>query len=113
MDNCKSYFIQQANKYGVFFVRERSPEEDLTGWGALQLVLSNGEIFVISGYQFGQGPGEEGLWVEVHGLNKEAFEELKEKLPPRKAIKDIDIEKSQLEDYLSHHIDEDLLDSMI
>jgi len=103
MDTTKSYFIEQANKYGVLHVRERSSEEDLTGWGALQFLLNNGEIFVISGHQFGQGPGEDGLWVEVHGLTQEAFDELKQSLPPRQEIRK-DLEKSQIEDYLSHHI---------
>lgn len=113
MDTTKSYFIEQANKYGILFVRERNSEEDLTGWGALQFLLNNGEIFVISGYQFGQGPGEEGLWVEVHGLNKEAFNELKQNLPLRKKVEIDDIEKSQVEDYLSHHLDEDTLEDLM
>jgi hypothetical protein len=109
MDTTKSYFIEQANKYGILFVRERNPEQDLTGWGALQFLLNNGEIFVISGYQFGQGPGEEGLWVEVHGLTQKAFDELKQSLPSPEEVKIDDIEKSQVEDYLSHHINENTL----
>lgn len=109
MDTIKSYFIQQANKYGILHVRERNSEEDFTGWGTLEFLLNNGEIFVLSGYQFGQGPGEEGLWVEVHGLTQKAFDELKQKLPPRQEVKIDDIEKSQVEDYLSHHINEDTL----
>ena len=108
MDTTKSYFIEQANKYGILFVRERNQEEDLTGWGALQFVLNNGEIFVICGHQFGQGPGEEGLWVEVHGLTQRAFNKLKRTLPRRKKVPR-DLESSQVEDYLSHHIDEDTL----
>lgn len=113
MDTTKSYFIAQANKYGILFVRERNSEEDLTGWGSLQFLLNNGEIFVISGNQFGQGPGEEGLWVEVHGLTKKAFNELKQKLPSRKEVEIDDIEKSQVEDYLSHHINEDTLRNLL
>jgi len=109
MDTTKSYFIQQANKYGILHVRQRNSEEDLTGWGALQFLLNNGEIFVVSGYQFGQGPGEEGLWVEVHGLTKPAFDELKQTLLPREEVKIDDIEKSQVEDYLLYHINEDIL----
>jgi len=108
MDTTKSYFIEQANKYGILFVRERNAEEDLTGWGALQFVLNNGEIFVISGNQFGQGPGEDGLWVEVHGLTEQALDELKQKLPLQREIC-VDLEKSHVEDYLSHHIDEDAI----
>lgn len=112
MDTTKSYFIEQANKYGILHVRERNSEEDLTGWGALQFVLNNGEIFVISGFQFGQGPGEDDLWVEVHGLTEEAFNELKQRLPSRQKVP-TDLEMSQVEDYLSHHIDEDTLEKMI
>jgi len=111
MDATKSYFIEQANKYGILFVRERNPEEDLTGWGALQFLLNNGEIFVVSGYQFGQGPGEHGLWVEAHGLTREAFNELKQKLPSRKNVP-ADLESSQVEDYLSHHINESTLEDI-
>lgn len=103
MDTTKSYFIEQVNKYGVLFVRERNSEEDLTGWGSLQFLLNNGEIFVISGQQFGQGQGEDGLWVEVHGLTREAFNELKQSLPPRQEISN-DLERSQIEDYLLHHL---------
>lgn len=113
MDTTKSYFIEQANKYGILFVRERNSEEDFTGWGALQFLLNNGEIFVISGYQFGQGPGEEGLWMEVHGLKKEAFDELKKNLPLWKKVEVDDVEKSQVEDYLLHHLDEDILRDLI
>lgn len=112
MDTSKSYFIEQANKYGILFVRERNPEQDSTGWGALQFLLNNGEIFVISGSQFGQGLGEEGLWVDVHGLTQEAFNELRQKLPLREEVP-IDLEKSQVEDYLSHHIDEDTLKNIM
>jgi hypothetical protein len=111
MDTTKSYFVQQANKYGILHVRERNSEEDLTGWGALQFLLNNGEIFVVSGRQFGQGPGEDGLWVDVHGLTKEAFNELKQNLPLQEKVNvDLeDLEKTQIEDYLSHHINEDTL----
>lgn len=112
MDTTKSYFIEQANKYGILHVRQRNPEEDLTGWGALQFLLNNGEIFVVSGYQFGQGLGEHGLWVEVHGLTEKTFNELRKKLPLRKKIP-VDLESSQIEDYLSHHIDEDTLENMM
>jgi len=108
MDTTKSYFIEQANKYGILFVRERNSEEDFTGWGALEFILNNGEIFVLSGFQFGQGPGEEGLWVDMHGLTEEAFDELKQRLPLYKEVP-IDLESSQVEDYLSHHMNEDSL----
>ncbi len=67
---------------------------------------------MISGYQFGQGPGEQGLWVEVHGLTGEAFNELNRTLPLRKKVPK-DLESSQIEDYLSHHINEDTLEEKI
>lgn len=69
MDTTKKHFIERANELGVLFVRERNSKEDLTGWGALELILSNGEIFVISGEQFGQGSDEDGLWVDMNKLN--------------------------------------------
>lgn len=103
MDTTKSYFIERVNEYGVLSVRERNSEEDLTGWGALEFVLNNGEIFVISGYQFGQGEGEEGLWVDMHALNEEGLKELKRRLPPKEKVVKIDLQKS-VEDYFSHHI---------
>lgn len=68
MDTTKDFFIERANKYGILFVRERNPKDDYTGWGALEFVLNNGEIFVISGHQFGQGDGEEGLWIDMNAL---------------------------------------------
>lgn len=112
MDTTKSYFIEQSNKYGILFVRERNSEEDLTGWGALEFLLNNGEIFVVSGCQFGQGPGEDGLWVEVHGLTERAFKEFKQRVPLRKNIPK-DLEKSQIEDYMSHNINEDTLEDLM
>jgi len=54
MDTIKKHFIERANEIGVLFVRERNSKEDLTGWGALEFILNNGELFVISGEQFGQ-----------------------------------------------------------
>lgn len=111
MDTAKSYFIQQANKYGILFVRERNPEEDLTGWGALEFILNNGEIFVVSGYQFGQGEGEEDLWVDMHALSEKDFNEFKAKVPPKEpAI--VDPDKS-VEDYLIHHIDDDSIQKIM
>lgn len=69
MDTTKKHFIERANELGVLLVRERNSKEDLTGWGAIEFVLNNGEIFVISGEQFGQGSGEDGLWVDMNKLN--------------------------------------------
>lgn len=112
MDTTKSYFIERVNRYGVLCVRERNSEEDSTGWGALEFVLNNGEIFVICGYQFGQSPGEEGLWVDMHGLNEEGLNELKKKISPKEKIDKIDQQKS-VEDYFSHHINEDTLEDFI
>jgi hypothetical protein len=62
MDTTKRHFVERLNDIGVLLVRERNSEEDLTGWGSLEFILNNGEIFVISGEQFGQGSGEDGLW---------------------------------------------------
>jgi hypothetical protein len=69
MDTTKKHFVERSNEIGVLFVRERNSKEDLTGWGALELILSNGEVFVISGEQFGQGSDEDGLWVDMNKLN--------------------------------------------
>jgi hypothetical protein len=69
MDTTKKHFIERANELGVLFVRERNSKEDLTGWGAIEFILSNGEIFVVSGEQFGQGSDEDGLWVDMNKLN--------------------------------------------
>ena len=106
MDTTKSYFIERVNRYGVLSVRERNSEVDRTGWGALEFVLNNGEIFVICGYQFGQGEGEEGLWVDMHALNEESLNGLKKILPPKEKVGKIDLQKS-VEDYFSHHIGKD------
>jgi molybdopterin synthase catalytic subunit len=53
------------------------------------------------------------LWMEVHGLKKEAFDELKKNLPLWKKVEVDDVEKSQVEDYLLHHLDEDILRDLI
>ena len=69
MDTIKKHFIERANKIGILYVRERNCKEDLTGWGALEFTLNNGEIFVISNFQFGQGEGEDGLWVDINKVD--------------------------------------------
>ena len=79
MDTTKRHFIERANEIGVLFVRERNSKEDLTGWGALEFILSNGEIFVVSGEQFGQGSGEDGLWVDMNELNVAILGRIKHK----------------------------------
>lgn len=59
------------------FVKERNSKEDLTGWGAIEFILSNGEIFVVSGEQFGQGSEEDGLWVDMNKLNAVTLSKIK------------------------------------
>ncbi len=99
MDTTKAYFIERVNQYGVLLVRERSPKEDFTGCGALEFVLNNGEIFVISGYRFGQGDGDDGLWVDMNALDEETLNKFKTQTLSRESIK-VDIPKS-VEDYLA------------
>lgn len=79
MDTTKKHFIERANELGVLFVRERNSKEDLTGWGAIEFILSNGEIFVISGEQFGQGSDEDGLWVDMNKLNAVTLSKIEHK----------------------------------
>jgi len=99
METTKAYFIQRANRYGILLVRERNPKEDYTGWGALEFVLNNGEIFVISGHPFGQGKGEKGIWVDINILDEEYFNQLKSRVKPS-TDSQIDSQKSA-EDYLA------------
>lgn len=98
MDTSKAYFIERVNRYGIFLMRERNSEEDLTGWGALEFILNNGEIFVVSGYPFGQGEGEDGLWIDMNVLDEEYFSELKAKIASPEPSQ-IDIQNSA-HDYL-------------
>jgi hypothetical protein len=77
MDTTKKHFIERVNELGVLFVRERNSKEDLTGWGAIEFILSNGEIFVVSGEQFGQGSEEDGLWVDMNKLNVVTLSKIK------------------------------------
>ena len=79
MDTTKKHFIERVNGIGVLYVRERNSEEDLTGWGALEFILNNGEIFVISGEQFGQGSGEDGLWVDMNKVDAVTLNKIKQK----------------------------------
>jgi len=79
MDTTKNHFIERANELGVLLVRERNSKEDLTGWGAIEFILSNGEIFVVSGEQFGQGSDENGLWVDMNKLNAVTLSKIKHK----------------------------------
>jgi hypothetical protein len=102
MDTTKAYFIKRANEHGILLVRQRNPKEDLTGWGALEFILNNGEVFVISGRPFGQGQGEDGLWVDMNALNEEYFSELRAKVAFRRPSQ-IDIQKSA-KDYLSDRL---------
>jgi len=79
MDTTKNHFIERANELGVLLVRERNSKEDITGWGAIEFILSNGEIFVVSGEQFGQGSDENGLWVDMNKLNAVTLSKIKHK----------------------------------
>lgn len=79
MDTTKKHFVERANEIGVLFIRERNSKEDLTGWGALEFVLNNGEIFVVSGEQFGQGGGEDGLWVDMNKVDAVTLNKIKQK----------------------------------
>ena len=79
MDTTKAHFIERVNGTGVLFVRERNAKEDLTGWGALEFFLNNGEIFVVAGEQFGQGDGEDGLWVDMNKVDTTTLNEIKRK----------------------------------
>ncbi|MFO7773249.1 MAG: hypothetical protein R6V59_04835 [Dehalococcoidia bacterium] len=90
MDTTKRHFIQRANELGVLLVRERNSKEDLSGWGALEFILSNGEIFVVSAQQFGQGNHEDGLWVDMNKLNAVTLSRIKQKAsrPRRKQKED-------------------------
>jgi hypothetical protein len=101
MDTTKKHFIERANEIGILLVRERNSKEDLTGWGALEFILNNGEIFVVSGFQFGQGSEEHGLWVDMNMVKVKAVTLNKLK---RKAER---FKKKHIEDtisaWLRHH----------
>ena len=79
MDTTAAHFIERANRLGILLVRSRNPDEDLTGWGALEFVLNNGEIFVVSGEPFGQGHGEDGLWVDMNALKPAGLRRVRHK----------------------------------
>ncbi len=79
MDTIKKHFIERVNEIGIFLVRERNSKEDLTGWGALEFILNNGEIFVVSGKQFGQGKGEDGLWIDMNKVDAVTLNKIKQK----------------------------------
>lgn len=79
MDTTKKHLVERANEIGVLFIRERNSKEDLTGWGALEFVLNNGEIFVVSGEQFGQGGEEDGLWVDMNKVDTLELSKFKQK----------------------------------
>jgi hypothetical protein len=79
MDTTKKHFIERANEIGILLVTERNSKENLTGWGALEFVLNNGEIFVVSGFQFGQGSEEDGLWVDMNKVNAVTLNKVKRK----------------------------------
>ncbi len=65
-ESTKEVFIDQVNQKGVLLVRQRNPKDDLTGWGALEFVLNDETVFVISSIPFGQGDGEDGFWVDMN-----------------------------------------------
>jgi len=78
MDTAKKHFIERANEIGVLFVRERNSKDDFGGWGALEFILNNGEVFVISGKQFGQGNEEDGLWVDINEADAVTLNKIKQ-----------------------------------
>ena len=92
MDTTKKHFVERVNEIGILFVRERNAKDDLTGWGALEFILNNGEILAISGEQFGQGSEKDGLWVDMNKVNNTALDDIK-----RKALK---LRKEQKEDII-------------
>jgi len=104
MDTTKKHFIERANKIGILFVRERNSEEDRTGWGALEFTLKNGEIFIIAGYEFGQGDEEHGLWVDMNVINPKIFpkmlKKIKRKLSEIKKAK----EEHTISSWLNHQL---------
>jgi len=79
MDTTKKHFIERTNEIGILFVRGRDSKEDLTGWGSLEFILNNGEIFVVSGEQFGQGSEEDGLWVDMNKVDVGTLNKIKQK----------------------------------
>jgi len=79
MDTTKKHFIERVNEIGMLFLRERNSKEDLTGWGSLEFILNNGEIFVVSGEQFGQGSKEDGLWVDMNKVDVGTLNKIKQK----------------------------------
>lgn len=79
MDTTKKHLIERANEIGILFVRERNSKEDLTGWGTLEFILNNGEIFIVSGEQFGQGSEENGLWVDMNKVDAVTLNKFKQK----------------------------------
>ncbi len=56
-----------------------SPFSHYTGWGSLEFILDNGEIFVVSGEQFGQGSEEDGLWVDMNRVDVGTLNKIKQK----------------------------------
>jgi hypothetical protein len=81
MDTTKEHFIERVNKIGILFIRKRTPKKDLTGWGALEFILKNGEVFVVSGEQFGQGSGEGGLWIDMNKVDDITLNKIKKQTP--------------------------------
>ena len=99
MDTTKKHFIERASKIGILFVRERNAKNDFTSWGALEFVLNNGEIFIISGRQFGQGSGENGLWVDMNKIDAAKLTKIKQRVKMRKRQKEDTIQA-----WLKHQI---------
>lgn len=80
MNTTKAAFVRAANEHGILHVRVRAKHTDMTGWGALEFTLNNGLVFVVSGQQFGQGEGQDGLWVDFNQLQDKYLRELKRRV---------------------------------
>jgi hypothetical protein len=80
MESTKEIFIESVNRKGVLFVRERNPDDDATGWKAFEFVLNDGTVFLVSNFPFGQGKGEDGIWIDMNSYSEIYFEKLRQRL---------------------------------
>lgn len=92
MESSKSVFINEINRVGVLFVRERTRENDNVWFGALEFILNDGQIFVV-GSSCNELEGAGSLYLDTNVLEKEYFKYLKKKFPRRKRVGYLDMDR--------------------
>lgn len=71
MDTNKEDFLVSINKYGIVGIRAEEID-------TIEILAGDGTIFHVSTEQYGQGPGENGLWIDKNQFPEEHWKILRD-----------------------------------